>query len=180
MSTLKKLTSQTAVYGLSSVVGRFLNYLLVPIYTRYFTPSDYGVVTELYSYVAFLFVLLTYGFETAFFRFSKKHQKTKSVYSTALISILFSSIIFVSIIYYNALSISSWMGFGVEANFIQWFSIIIGLDAISSISFAQLREQEKALRFTFIRLLNIFINIGFNIYFIVYKGFGIQYIFIFN
>ena len=77
MNPLKKLASQTAIYGLSSVVGRLLNYLLVPIYTRYFLPAEYGVVTELYAYVAFLVVLLTYGMETAFFRFSKKEETTK-------------------------------------------------------------------------------------------------------
>ena len=91
MNPLKKLASQTAVYGLSSVIGRFLNYLLVPLYTRYFLPSEYGVVTEMYAYVAFLVIVLTYGFETAFFRFSKKENDVKVVYSTALISLLISS-----------------------------------------------------------------------------------------
>ena len=71
MNPLKKLAGQTAIYGLSSVIGRLLNYLLVPLYTRYFLPSEFGVVTEIYAYVAFLVVILTYGFETAFFRFSK-------------------------------------------------------------------------------------------------------------
>ena len=180
MNQLKKLASQTAVYGLSSVIGRFLNYLLVPLYTRYFLPSEYGVVTEIYAYVAFLVIVLTYGFETAFFRFSKKENDVKVVYSTALISLLVSSALFVVLVFLSSDSISNLMGYGIETKYIQWFSIIVALDAISSISFASLREQNKALRFSSIRLLNIFVNIGFNIYFIVYKEFGIEYIFISN
>ena len=95
MNPLKKLVGQTAIYGLSSVIGRLLNYLLVPLYTRYFLPAEYGVVTELYAYVAFLVIVLTYGLETAFFRFSKKENDIKVVYSTALISLIVSSLIFV-------------------------------------------------------------------------------------
>ena len=91
MNPLKKLVGQTAIYGLSSVIGRLLNYLLVPLYTRYFLPADYGVVTEIYAYVAFLVVILTYGLETAFFRFSQKEYDKKAVYSTALISLIVSS-----------------------------------------------------------------------------------------
>ena len=180
MNPLKKLASQTAVYGLSSVIGRLLNYLLVPLYTRYFLPSEYGVVTEIYAYVAFLVVVLTYGFETAFFRFSKKDYDVKVVYSTALISLLISSTLFVLLVFLSSDSISNLMGYGIEAKYIEWFAIIVALDAISSISFASLREQNKALRFASIRLLNIFVNIGFNLYFIVYKEFGIEYIFISN
>ena len=180
MNPLKKLASQTAVYGLSSVIGRFLNYLLVPLYTRYFLPSEYGVVTEMYAYVAFLVIVLTYGFETAFFRFSKKENDVKVVYSTALISLLISSTLFVLLVFLSSDSISNLMGYGIETKYIEWFAIIVALDAISSISFASLREQNKALRFASIRLLNIFVNIGFNLYFIVYKEFGIEYIFISN
>ena len=180
MNPLKKLASQTAIYGLSSVIGRLLNYLLVPLYTRYFLPAEYGIVTELYAYVAFLVIMLTYGFETAFFNFTKKEDNKEKVYSTAMFSILISSVIFIilSIIYSN--SISEWMGYGIESRYVQYFAVIIGLDAISSISFAKLREEEKAVRFAVIRLLNIFSNIGLNLYFIVYKGFGIEYIFIAN
>ena len=180
MNPLKKLASQTAVYGLSSVIGRFLNYLLVPLYTRYFLPSEYGVVTEMYAYVAFLVIVLTYGFETAFFRFSKKENDVKVVYSTALISLLISSTLFVLLVFLSSDSISNLMGYGIETKYIEWFAIIVALDAISSISFASLREQNKALRFASIRLLNIFVNIGFNLYFIVYKEYGIEYIFISN
>jgi O-antigen/teichoic acid export membrane protein len=180
LNPFKKLVSQTAIYGLSSVIGRLLNYLLVPLYTRYFLPAEYGVVTEVYAYIAFLVIVLTYGLETAFFRFSNKEHDVKVVYSTALISLIFSSLIFVLLMFVNSLSIANWLGSGIESRFIQWFAIIVGIDAISSISFAKLREEEKAVRFTTIRLVSIFTNIGLNLYFIMYKGLGIEHIFISN
>ena len=99
MNPLKKLAGQTAIYGLSSIVGRLLNYLLVPLYTRYFSTAEYGEVTTLYAYVAFLVVILTYGMETAFFRFSQNEQDKKSVYSTSLISLLISSAIFIILMF---------------------------------------------------------------------------------
>ena len=179
MNPLKKLASQTAIYGLSSVVGRLLNYLLVPLYTRYFLPAEYGVVTELYAYVAFLVVLLTYGMETAFFRFSKK-EETAKVYSTTLISLLISSVVFVGLIFLNSSAISEWLGYANHPEYIQFFALIIGMDAVASISFAKLREQDKAMRFAFIRIINIMVNIGLNLYFIVYQEYGIAYIFIAN
>ena len=179
MNPLKKLASQTAIYGLSSVIGRLLNYLLVPLYTRYFLPAEYGVVTELYAYVAFLVVMLTYGMETAFFRFSKKEETTK-VYSTTLISLLISSVVFVGLIFLNSSAISQWLGYANHPEYIQFFALIIGMDAVASISFAKLREQDKAMRFAFIRIVNIMVNIGLNLYFIVYQEYGIAYIFIAN
>ena len=179
MNPLKKLASQTAIYGLSSVVGRLLNYLLVPLYTRYFLPAEYGVVTELYAYVAFFVVMLTYGMETAFFRFSKK-EETTNVYSTTLISLLISSVIFIGLIFLNSSEISQWLGYANHPEYIQFFALIIGMDAVASISFAKLREQDKAMRFAFIRIVNIMINIGLNLYFIVYQEYGIAYIFIAN
>lgn len=180
MSLFKKLVGQTAIYGLSSVIGRLLNYLLVPLYTRFFLPEEYGVVTELYAYVAFLVVLLTYGLETAFFRFSKTENNQQSVYSTTLISLIFSSSLFVFIMFFSASEISNWMGYGIESRFIKWFAIIVGLDAISSISFAKLRKEERAWRFASIRLAGILINIILNLYFILYKNLGIEYVFISN
>lgn len=180
MNPLKKLAGQTAIYGLSSVIGRLLNYLLVPIYTRYFSPSEYGIVTEMYAYVAFLVVFLTYGFETAFFRFSNKENNNKKVYSTSLISLIVSSAIFVFLAFLNSSDIAQILGSGIEKRFVEWFAIIVALDAISSISFAKLRQENRALNFAIIRLLNIAINIGLNIYFVIYKELGIEYIFISN
>jgi O-antigen/teichoic acid export membrane protein len=180
LNPLKKLAGQTATYGLSSVIGRLLSYLLVPLYTRYFLPQEYGVVTEIYAYVAFLVIVLTYGLETAFFRFSKKENDIKVVYSTALISLIISSLIFVSLMFFGSSFIANNLGYGIESRYVEWFAIIVGLDAISSISFAKIRAQEEVVKFTVIRLLGIFTNIGLNLYFIVYKGFGIEYIFVSN
>tara|TARA_X000000368_G_scaffold184436_1_gene145660 strand:+ start:25748 stop:27145 length:1398 start_codon:yes stop_codon:yes gene_type:complete len=180
LNPIKKLAGQTAIYGLSSVIGRLLNYLLVPLYTRYFLPEEYGLVTEMYAYVAFLVVILTYGIETAFFRFSKKENNNKKVYSTALISLVFSSSFFMLLMFSGSSLIANFLGAGIESRFVEWFAIIVGLDAISSISFAKLREEEKAIKFATIKLLNIVVNIGLNIYFIVYKELGIEYIFISN
>ena len=176
MNPLKKLVGQTAIYGLSSVIGRLLNYLLVPLYTRYFLPSEYGVVIEIYAYVAFLVIILTYGLETAFFRFAQKDNDVKVVYSTTLISLIVSSIIFVILMFIGSSEIANWVGYDAHSEYIEWFAIIIALDAISSITFAKLRAQNKSIRFALIRLVNIFVNIGLNIFFIVYKGFGLDFL----
>jgi len=174
LNPLKKLASQTAIYGLSSVVGRLLNYLLVPLYTRYFIPEEYGVVTELYAYVAFLVIVLTYGLETAFFRFSQKENNNRIVYSTSLISLIFTSLLFISFMFSFSENISALIGYPTNQEYVKWFALIIGLDAISSISFAKLRALNKATRFALIRLVNIFINIGLNLFFIIYCPYVIE------
>ena len=174
MNPLKKLAGQTVIYGLSSVVGRLLNYLLVPLYTRYFLPEEYGIVTELYAYVAFLVVILTYGIETAFFRYSQKVPDKRTVYSTALISLLVTSSIFIFILFSSATPIANWLQYPNNTDYIQFFTLIISLDAVSAISFAKLREQNNATRFALIRLVNIFINIGLNLFFIIYCPYAIE------
>ncbi len=174
MNPLKQLAGQTAIYGLSSIVGRLLNYLLVPLYTRYFIPAEYGVVTELYAYVAFLVIILTYGLETAFFRFSQKQYEKNLVYSTSLISLVVSSILFCFLMIYFQQPIANWLEYPNNPEYVMWFALIIGLDAISSISFAKLREQKQAARFALIRLLNIFINIGLNLFFIIYCPYALE------
>ena len=174
MNPLKQLAGQTAIYGLSSIVGRLLNYLLVPLYTRYFIPAEYGVVTELYAYVAFLVIILTYGLETAFFRFSQKQYDKKLVYSTSLISLIVSSILFVVLMISSQQSIANWLEYPQNPEYIMWFALIIGLDAISAISFAKLREQRQAARFALVRLVNIFINIGLNLFFIIYCPYALE------
>jgi O-antigen/teichoic acid export membrane protein len=168
LNPLKKLASQTAIYGLSSIVGRLLNYLLVPLYTRVFSPEQYGVVTEMYAYVSFLIIILTYGMETAFFRYTQNENDKEKVYSTTLISILSSSIFFIIIINIFADPIAKLIGYENKSNYIIWFAWIIGLDAISAIPFAKLREQKKAKKFAAYRLLNIFVNIFFNLFFILF------------
>ena len=180
MKELAKLANQTLIYGLSSIIGRLLNYLLVPMYTRCFSPSEYGVVTEIYAYVAFFTIILTYGMETAFFRFSVKEKNNKNVFATTLISIIFSSTIFVFLMLLNSQQIASLIGYSNNQEYIVWFSIILALDSISAIIFARLRKKNQAVKFALIRIINIAVNIICNIYFILIKGFGIEYIFISN
>lgn len=174
MNPLKKLLGQTAIYGLSSIVGRLLNFLLVPLYTRYFSTVEYGETTILYAYVAFFVVILTYGMETAFFRFSNLESNKQKVFSTTLVSIVVSSTIFMVVVCFFSPQIAQAIRFGDHPEYIQYFALIIGLDAISSISFAKLRQQNKAVRFAIVRLLNIFINIGLNLFFIVYCDYAIE------
>lgn len=181
MNPLKKLAEQTVVYGLSSVIGRLLNYLLVPLYTRFFAPEDYGVVTELYAYVAFLVILLTYGLETAFFRFSKAEKNTAKAYSTALVSLIVTSCVFVFLALVSSESIANYMGAGIKQIYIQYFAVIVSLDAVSSITFAKLRQDEKAFRFATVKLFGVLVNIALNVYFILFKELlDIEYIFISN
>lgn len=172
MSVLRKLAGQTAIYGLSSILGRLLNYLLVPIYTYRFTTGEYGVVTEMYAYVAILIVVLTYGMETAFFRFSKTEDAQK-VYSTSLYSLLFSSLAFILLVFLFKADIGILLG-GTSSSgvpyetYVAWFACIIAADAFTSIPFAYLREKGKALRFALLKLFGIAINIGLNLFFVVW------------
>ena len=171
MIQLKKLAGQTAIYGASSVIGRLLNYLLTPILTRPeiggFNPGEYGVITEMYAYLAFLIVFLTYGLETAFFRFKQKNEDKKHVYSTALISLLLSSTLFVFFAFLFSFEISSFLGYPNNQEYVKWFSIIVGIDAVCSIVFAKLRYENKALKFSLVRLMSIATNIFAVLFFLI-------------
>lgn len=164
---LKKLVSQTAVYGLSQIVGRFINYLLVPLHTALFAAGDYGINTLMYSYVTFLNVLLTYGMETAFFRFSEKQDSPKAAYSTALSSLLVSSISFAILITLISGPVAGWIRIPDHPEYVTVFAWIIALDAISAVPFAFLRHQNKALKFAIVKNINIFTNILLNLYFLL-------------
>lgn len=166
MNPLRKLAGQTAIYGLSSIVGRLLNYLLVPLHTRAFSPEQFGVVTEMYSYVAFLLVVLTYGFETAFFRFARQEEDRDDVYTTSLVSLLFSSLGFFILCYAFANPLAEVIQYGNHPEYIILFGLILATDAITTIPFAKLRLENKALRFATLRLINIAINIFLNVFFI--------------
>lgn len=166
MNPIRKLAGQTAIYGLSSIVGRLLNYLLVPLHTRAFSPEQFGIVTEMYSYVAFLLIVLTYGFETAFFRFAGEHAERHRVYRTSLISLVISSTIFVSFCWIFAQPIAEIIKYPNKSEYVIWFSLILATDAVTAIPFSKLRLENKALRFAVFRLINIGVNISLNIFFI--------------
>jgi O-antigen/teichoic acid export membrane protein len=165
MSQLRALAGQTALYGLSTIVGRMLNYLLVPLYTRLFLPAEYGVVTDLYALVAFLNVVFSYGMETAFFR--KSAEKPTATYATAFWSLVISSLVFTALLWLFAAPIAQSLQYPDKVAYVQWFALILGLDALAVIPFARLRQQNKALRFALIKLFNIGLNIGLNLFFLL-------------
>lgn len=163
MNSLKKLAGQAAVYGLSSIVGRLLNYLLVPLHTRVFAPEQFGVITEMYSYVAILLVILTYGFETSFFRFVQKTDKN-SVYSTATLSVFLTSSAFLLICFAFSQNIANLIQYPNHSQYVVWFAAILAADALTSIPFAKLRQENKAFRFALIKLVNIGVNVVLNLF----------------
>ncbi|MBI2968320.1 MAG: polysaccharide biosynthesis protein [Bacteroidetes bacterium] len=168
MSPLKQLFGQTAVYGMSGIIGRVLNYLLVPLYTRVFTTEQYGIVTEMYAYVSFLVILLTYGMETSFFRFYSNHTDKEKVYNTTLISLIASSLLFLLFASLFSSGIGAWLHYPDHSEYVIWFAVIVSLDAIAAIPFAKLRALNKIKNFFRINFANIIVNIGLNLFFLVY------------
>ncbi len=166
MSTIKRLAGQTVIYGFSSIVPRFLNWLLVPLYTYIFATAEYGIVTELYAYVTFFIIILTYGMETGFFRFSEIRKNTIEVYSTSFISLLTTSLIFIFIISIFNDDIASLIGYSNHPEYILYFGLILGIDAICAIPFAYLRQQQRPVLFSIIKISNVSINIFFNVWFL--------------
>lgn len=167
MNPLKRLARETAVYGLSSIVGRLLNYFLVPLYTRIFLPNEYGVVTELYAYASFLMVLLTFGMETTFFRFSESREEKDRVYSTSLIPVIGVNLAFVVLGIFGSSWLAGRLHYGNHSEYLVYFVVIVGLDAIAAIPFARLRQQHRALKFATLKLITIVINIVLNLFFLV-------------
>lgn len=179
MNPIKKLASQTVIYGLSQIVGRFVNYLLVPLHTALFSTSEYGINILLYSYVTFFNVLLTYGMETAFFRFSQKKDNPNQVYSTALTSLISTSIFFGIVIWIFSPQIATAIKIPDYPQYVTYFALIMALDAISAIPFAYLRQQNRPIKFAIVKNINIFTNILLNLYFLllcpfVNKKYGIN------
>ncbi|MDP1623401.1 MAG: oligosaccharide flippase family protein [Bacteroidales bacterium] len=175
MNPFKKLAGQTAVYGLSSVVGRILGYLLVWLYTRVFLPEEYGTVSVFYAYAAFLMVVLTYGMETAFFKFNETEENKEKVFSTGMISLIFSSVIFLFLTSFFAQTIAGWIDYAAHPEYVLWFAWMLAMDALSKIPFARLRAQNRALRFAAINMANIGINIGLNLFFLLFCPFVLKH-----
>ncbi len=167
MTAIKRLAGQTAIYGIPSILGRILGYLLVPLYTRVFAPGEYGTVNVFYSYASFLMVILTYGMETAFFRFNEQENEKEKVFSTGMISLLLSSSVFLALVSVYAGSIARVIDYADHKEYVIWFGWILALDAVSSIPFARLRAQNKARRFAKIKMAGIIINIFLNLFFIL-------------
>lgn len=166
-SPLKKLAGQTAIYGMSSIVGRLLNYLLVPLYTRLFAPEVYGIVTELYAYVTFLLILLTYGMETGFFRFAQDKKIFDKAYTSILTALGASSTLFIILLLIFVKPLAGVMQYQAHPEYILWIGIVVAVDAFISIPFAKLRLQNKAFKFATIKMINIGVTIGLNLYFLI-------------
>ena len=166
--SIKTLFKETAVYGLSSIVGRFLNWLLVPLYVRVLaSTADYGIVTNLYGWSALLLVILLFGMETAFFRFISKEAHPKTVYATAFRAIAFISALFVALVLIGETKLASLLHYELHPEYIRWMATIIAIDAVCAIPFAQLRYQGKAWRFAGIKLFAIGLNIALNLFFLI-------------
>jgi O-antigen/teichoic acid export membrane protein len=168
MNPLKRLASQTAVYGVSSIIGRFLNYLLVPLYTYTFAPAEYGVVAEFYAYMGFFAVLLVFGLETGFFRFRAGGEHAPDiVFATVLRFLVLINAGFLIAAYLLQQPIAELLRHAANPEYIWWVAAIIAMDSVGAAAFARLRAEEKALRFVGIKLIEIGANIGLNLFFIL-------------
>ena len=184
MAGLKSLAKETAIYGVSSIVGRVLNYLLVPVYTIALPASSggYGVVTNIYAWVALILVLLTCGMETGFFRFANKGQDDPMrVYSTTLLSVSIGSLVFVALGLLFLEPIAGWLEYGEHPWYIGMMMIVVAMDAIQSIPFAYLRYKKRPIKFAALKLLFIFLNIALNLfYYVILEGNDVGHAFLFN
>lgn len=167
MNPLKKLAGETAIYGVSSIVGRFLNWLLVPLYTYIFAPDEYGIVANLMSYVALFLVLLTYGMETGYFRFANKEGKADITFTTGFLSLSVSTLVFWLLIFIFLNPLADYLKISDHKEYILLLATTLGLDAITALPFAKLRLQNRAFRYAGLKLINIFTNLGINLFFLV-------------
>ena len=184
MGKLTTIFKDTAIYGLSSIIGRFLNYLLVPLYTAQFSAASgaYGIITNIYAYVALAMVLLTFGMETTYFRFTNKtHTDSETVYGTTLITVGSISLVFAVLVLLLLSPISQLMGYGDHPDYVGVMAVTIAIDSFLCIPFAHLRQQRKAIKFAALKLLNIMVTILLNlIYFYFMDGKDVGYVFYIN
>ena len=167
---MKSLAKDTAIYGLSSIVGRFLNYLLVPLYTAKLSAASggYGVITNMYAYTALILVLLTFGMETTFFRFSNKEgEDPQKVYSTILTAVGFTAIVFVALVFTFISPLADVMGYAEHPSYIWVMAMTVAIDAFQCIPFAYLRHKKKPIKFAALKMLFIVMNILLNLVFFV-------------
>ena len=171
MANLKSLAKDTAIYGMSSILGRFLNYLLVPLYTSKLSAASggYGIITNLYAYTALLMVILTYGMETTFFRYANKtNEDPQKVYSSSLIMVGFTSLLFIALVSIFLQPLSGVMGYSDHSSYIWVMAATVSIDAFQCIPFAYLRYKKRPIKFAALKLLFIAFNIALNLlYFVV-------------
>ena len=184
MPNLKSLAKDTAIYGLSSIVGRFLNYLLVPLYTHYMPKAsgDYGISTNIYAYTALMMVLLTFGMETTLFRFANDERyKPDTVFSTAFATVGTLTAVFLLSIFGFITPISGALGYAEHPDYLTMMAVVVALDALQAMPFSFLRYQKRPIRFASLKLLFIFLNIGLNlVYFVLLGKTSVFYVFFIN
>jgi O-antigen/teichoic acid export membrane protein len=168
MSLIKKLAGETALYGLSSILGRFLGYLLVPMYTRTLTKVENGVLTELYAYSAFLIVILSYRLESAFFRYGTPKEDRDKSYSTGLISLFGSTLAIVLVLLLAAQPIADALDYSSHPEYIRWFALLLAFDCIAELPFARLRLEQRPWRFVTGKLFNIGLVVFLNLFWLVF------------
>ena len=157
MAGVKSLAKDTAIYGLSSIVGRFLNWLLVPLYTIKLTQGEYGIITNIYAYVALTLIVLTYGMETGFFRFVNRDdcKNPMRVYSTSLISLAVTSVLFIVAVFVFLTPLSRGLDCAEHPGYIGMMAIAVAVDAFTSIPFSYLRYKQRPVKFAMLKCLNM-------------------------
>ena len=181
MAKLRQLASDTVLYGISTVVSRFLNYLLVPFYTAYFDPAVYGVVGLIYGAMIFMNVLVTFGMESAFLRYGAEKETRKRVFQQIQLLVTAVSIVLAVLFLFSGNLIKPLLS--LELDTFHLYEMMLGilvLDAISTVPFADLRLERKALVFMVLRISNVLINVGLNLYLIIQKSWGIEAVLISN
>jgi len=184
MANLKSLAKDTAIYGLSSIVGRFLNYMLVPLYTHYMPKDsgDYGISTNMYAYTALFLVLLTFGMETTLFRFANDDKcKPDTVFSTAFATVGSLTTIFLLLTFCFISPICGALGYAEHPDYLLMMAVVVALDAIQALPFSYLRYQKRAIKFASLKMLFIVINIALNVIYFVWLGkTSVFYVFFIN
>ena len=184
MANLKSLAKDTAIYGLSSIVGRFLNYLLVPLYTPYMPKDsgDYGISTNVYAYTALILVILTFGMETTLFRYANDERcKPDTVFSTAFATVGSLTAVFLLLVFGFIGPISNALGYAEHPDYLLMMAVVVALDAIQALPFSYLRYQKRPIRFASLKMLFIVINIALNvIYFVLLGKTSVFYVFFIN
>ena len=163
---IKALAGQTVIYGMGTIIPRLLNYLLVPLYTRVFVAGVYGQITDLYAWIALLLALLTYGMETTFFRYTQKEDPDR-VFNNIVSCIITTTSVFllIYIIFYK--NFAHLIQYEHNTQYVLFLGLIVALDALTAVPFAKLRKNNKAKLFTLIKIANVSLNIGLNLFFLI-------------
>lgn len=167
MSLLKKLAGETALYGVSTMLGRLLNYLLVMLHTQLFLPDQLAVQVQLYAYAGLSLVVYTFGMETAYFKYASKEEDRQRYYNLILSAVILVSVSLSGLLFVFAEAAAAFIQYPNDALLVRWMALIMAIDGIVAIPFARLRLEKKAKKFVKVRVLNIVLNIGLNLFFLV-------------